>query len=189
MDFRVNDVAVGEPGSRGEISTLRLAEPGTAKVSFDVAAFLPDAKPTRATEAIRNRRLDQKPYWHIERSRLGQTRNVKVEVIVNGRSVRDIPVAADGSVSTRSVDIEIPHSSWVAVRIFPSVHTNPVFVEVAGKPIRASRKSAEWCLQAVDVCWNAKSPNIRAGERDEAKAAYDKARDVYAAVLREAIND
>jgi len=51
--------------------------------------------------------------------------------------------------------VDIPHSSWVAVRILPSVHTNPIWVEVAGKPVRASRKSAEWCLKAVDVCWDA----------------------------------
>jgi hypothetical protein len=31
-------------------------------------------------------------------------------------------------------------------------HTNPIFVVVGGQPIRASRKSAEWCLKAVDQC-------------------------------------
>jgi hypothetical protein len=75
------------------------------------------------------------------------------------------------------------------VRILPSVHTNPVFVEVGKKPIRASRKSAEWCLKAVDVCWNAKKGSIRAAEQDAAKAAYDKARAVYATVLAEAVEE
>ena len=28
--------------------------------------------------------LDQKPYWDVERARIGQSRKVKVEVIVNG---------------------------------------------------------------------------------------------------------
>ena len=40
-------------------------------------------------------------------------------------------------------DVDFRHrlerSSWVAARILPSSHTNPVFVEVAGAPIRASR--------------------------------------------------
>ena len=44
---------------------------------------------------------------------------------------------------------------------------------LAGKPIRASRQSAEWCRRAVDVCWQAKFDRIRPSERDEAKAAYD----------------
>ena len=43
-------------------------------------------------------------------------------------------------------EVDIKHSSWVAMRILPSSHTNPIFVLVGGKPIRASRKSVEWCL-------------------------------------------
>ena len=33
------------------------------------------------------RPLDQKPYWDIERARIGETRTVPVEVIVNGHPV------------------------------------------------------------------------------------------------------
>jgi len=73
----------------------------------------------------------------------------------------------------------------VALRILPSSHTNPVFVEVAGKPVRASRKSAQWCLDAVDTCWKAKVGNIRPEERDEAAKAYDVARDAYRKILAE----
>ena len=35
-------------------------------------------------------------------------------------------------------------SSWAALRVYPSAHTNPVFVLVGGRPIRASHRSAEW---------------------------------------------
>jgi hypothetical protein len=49
-------------------------------------------------------------------------------------------------------DVAIEKSSWVAVRILPSAHTNPIFVLVGGKPVRASRRSAEWCLAAVSQC-------------------------------------
>ena len=68
----------------------------------------------------------------------------------------------------------------MALRIFPSSHTNPVFVEVDGKPIRASKRSAQWCLDAVDVCWQHKSAAIREGaERDAAEQAYEAARQAY----------
>ena len=84
------------------------------------------------------------------------------------------------------IENQLSKSKMVKVRILPSAHTNPVWVEVAGKPVRASRKSAQWCLDAVDVCWKAKVNQIRESEREAAKAAYDQARGVYAAVLKEA---
>lgn len=188
VDFRVNDLGVGEPGAAGKTSQLNLAAPGKVKVAFDVAALLAE-KPTPETETIRGRRLDEKPYWHLERSRIENTRQVPVEIIVNGQPVQTKKITADGKQQSLTFDVDIPHSSWVAVRIFPSAHTNPVFIEVAGKPIRASRKSVEWCLKAVDVCWKAKEPKIRDGEKSAAKAAYDKAREIYAAILKECVAD
>jgi hypothetical protein len=80
-------------------------------------------------------------------------------------------------------------SSWVALRIFPSSHTNPVWVEVGGKTVRASRKSAQWCLDAVDTCWNAKRSNIRQEEREAAAKAYDVARAAYRKILAETQSD
>jgi len=80
-------------------------------------------------------------------------------------------------------------SSWVALRIFASSHTNPVFVEVDGQPIRASKKSAEWCRRAVDVCWEKKGRATRASEKAEAQAAYDKAREAYDKIVKESWDD
>jgi hypothetical protein len=193
FDFKVNDVAVGEPGSGDKISQLDLAKPGKVKVAFDVAALLAE-EPGPETEAIRKRRLDQKPYWHIERSRVGNTREVPVEIIVNGRPLAKKNIVADGSVKSLEFDIELERSSWVAVRIFPSVHTNPVFVEIAGQPIRASRRSAQWCRKAVDVCWNSKHPRIGAdeqhkGDREAAAAAYDLARKTYDRIVAQSFDD
>jgi hypothetical protein len=188
FDFKVNELPVGEAPPDGEVSQLDLAKPGKVKVTFDVAARL-EEKSTPQTEQIRNTRLDQKPYWHIERARIGQTRKVPVEVIVNGRPVARQEIVADGSVQPLSFDVDVAHSSWIAVRIFPSVHTNPVFVEVGAKPIRTSRKSAEWCRRAVDVCWQAKVDRIRPTERDQAKAAYDSARKYYDLVQAESPAD
>jgi hypothetical protein len=61
-----------------------------------------------------------------------------------------------------------------------------VWVEVADKPVRASRRSAQWCREAVDVCWKAKVGQIRASERGAAAAAYDEARAFYDAAIAEA---
>ena len=188
FDFRVNDVALGEPSSGGAISQLDLDQPGTVKVRFDVTALLQET-PTPETERIRNARLDQKPYWHIERCRIGNTRNVPVELIVNGHPVAAKQIVADGSLHELEFDVKIDRSSWIAARILPSVHTNPVFVEVGGEPIRASKKSAEWCRRAVDVCWNSKVRQIREWERPAARAAYDHAREVYDQIIREAAED
>ena len=96
---------------------------------------------------------------------------------------------ADGHVEPFKIPVQVTQSSWIAVRILPSVHTNPVFAHVANAPIRASRKSAEWCLEAVDVCWKAKENNIRPAEREAAKKAYDEATAIYRKVLAETKTD
>ena len=186
FDFKVNNTALGEPGTTGELSQLNLLEPGKVKVTFDVAALLAEA-PTELTERIRNRRLDQKPYWHVERARINDSRKVPVEIIVNGYPVAKQEIIADGSTLPMEFDIEIEHSSWIAVRIFPTVHTNPIFVEVGGNPIRASRRSAEWCIKAVDTCWNSKQGRIRDSEKAAAAEAYDQARNIYARILNESV--
>jgi hypothetical protein len=114
---------------------------------------------------------------------------VPVEVVVNGYPVARKEIVADGSGQEVSFDVAIEHSSWVCLRILPSSHTNPVFVVVDDRPIRASKRSADWCLQAVDRCWEQKSPRIRAGERPAAKAAYDHARQQYQRILKECVAD
>lgn len=191
VDFKVNDVSVGEPGSGGEISQLDIPEVGTVKVEFDVSALLAE-EPTPETERIRNRRLDEKPYWHLERARVGETRTVPVEVIVNGYPVATKHIVADGEMQHLSFGVKIDKSSWIAVRILPSVHTNPVFVQVGDKPIRASRRSAQWCLDAVDVCWDRKEGRIgvrRPEEKQQAADAYQKARESYTKILEESVAD
>ena len=75
------------------------------------------------------------------------------------------------------------------MRVVPAAHTNPIFVELDGAPIRASKRSAQWCLDAVDRCWQSKSPQIREPERDAARAAYDHAKNMYRQILAEAHDD
>ncbi|MFN5584866.1 MAG: CehA/McbA family metallohydrolase, partial [Planctomyces sp.] len=183
LDLRVNGVGVGERTAAG-VSRLDLAEPGEVEVTFDAAALL-EPEPGELTESIRNRRLDDKPYWHIERCRIGNSRKVPVEVIVNGNPVAVRELTADGHIESFRIPVKLEGSSWIAVRILPSVHTNPIFVHTAGQPVRGGRGSAEWCLQAVDVCWNSKRERIREDERPAAEAAYQHAREVYQAIVNE----
>jgi hypothetical protein len=179
VDFRVDDVAVGEDGSE-----RKLDAPGKVKVSARVAAYL-EPELTPELEKLRALPLDAKPYWDVERSRIGRTRTVPVEVVVNGQPVAREEVAADGSFRDVTFEVPIARSSWVALRIYPSSHTNPVFVTVGGKPIRASRKSAEWCLKGVDQCWSQKTKQIRPADLPAAKEAFDKAREAYRKILAE----
>jgi len=146
-------VALGEPTEPG-VSQVNLAAARKAQVTFDVAALLVE-KPTPETERIRSARLDSKPYWHVERSRIGGTRTVPVDFIRHGVVVDRREIEADGKTQSTTAEIDIPESSWVAVRILPSVHTNPIWVTVADQPIRVPR-SAKWCQKAVDICWEAK---------------------------------
>jgi hypothetical protein len=106
-----------------------------------------------------------------------------VEVVVNGQVAARQEVEADGTIRDLSWTIPIEHSSWVAVRIWPSSHTNPVWVSVADQPVRASQDSARWCLDAVDVCWERKRGQYRESELDAARAAYEHARETYRKIL------
>lgn len=183
VDFKVDDVAVGESDSE-----RKLDAPGTVKVTAKVAAYL-EPELTPALEQLKSRSLESKPYWDVERARVGKTRTVPVEVLVNGLPVAQTEIDADGTFRDVSFDVKVDRSSWVALRIYPAAHSNPVFVLVDGKPIRASRKSAEWCLKSVDQCWSKKERAIRTEERAAAKAAYDKAREAYKAILAESPRD
>lgn len=183
MDFQVNDVVVGT--SKSEV---KLKQAGKVTVKANVAALL-EPKPTPQTESIRKRSLYQKPYWDLERSRIDQTRKVPVELIVNGQPVAKKEIVADGSMTEVKFEVQIKQSSWVCLRVLPSSHTNPVFVLVNDKPIRASKKSAEWCLKSLDQCEKMKMPRIRKEEKAAAKAAYAHARREYQKILKECNND
>jgi len=109
-------------------------------------------------------------------------------VIVNGMPAGRQLIDADGTMRDITFDVRIDRSSWVAMRILPSSHTNPVFVIVGNKPIRASRDSAEWCLKGVDQCWSQKRRFIGANEMTDAVAAYDHARAEYRRIISECEN-
>ncbi len=177
MNFTVGGVKMGENGSE-----LKLAEPGTVKVTARVAAHLDE----KLHPEIKNLPYQQKPYWNIERSRVGETREVPVELIVNGYSVAKQIIVADGKEQELTFEAKIERSSWVALRILPSSHTNPVFVVVGEKPIRASRRSAEWCIKAVENCYREKKRFMDTEkEQKDFEEAYAHARQEYRRILSE----
>jgi hypothetical protein len=203
LDFSVNGVEVGTGTSE-----VKLAGKGTVHAAVKVAAYLnptplnaddiPSDRGHRfwmntlnnrnasiSAETIHDRAIDQTPYWHIERARIANTREVPVELVMNGKPVARKTIVADGTIQAITFDVPVDRSSWLAVRILGSSHTNPFFVLVNEKPIRASRESAQWCLAGVNQCWTQKAPKISKTELPEAKAAYDHAREVYTKLIAE----
>ncbi|WP_263416411.1 CehA/McbA family metallohydrolase [Terriglobus albidus] len=159
---------------------------GATEVNFNVTACARlEATPTGETRRIQHASLYDRPYWHLERARVSDTRQVPVELLINGEVADRKYVEADGNPHPVRFSSKLQRSSWAAVRIYPSSHTNPIFLSVDGKPVRASRRSAEWCRKSVDVCWQQKSQRIRPEELQAAAAAYDHARKTYDAIILE----
>ena len=82
--------------------------------------------------------------------------------------------------------LQIDQSSWVAIRQFPQLHTNPVTILLNDKPIRASRASALWCAESVRLLWHNRRRFIAESERPEARKAYDAALARYYQIGHEA---
>jgi hypothetical protein len=180
MNLTVGGVHIGD--TDGE---LRLPAGSRVPVTLLVAAYLPE----HPNKSLHELPYDEQPYWNVERARIGDSREVAVEIVVNGKLAASQKLLADGTAQEMKFEIPIKASSWVVARIVAAAHTNPVFVIVDGKPIRASRRSAEWALKSVNQCWTQKSGQISKSEIGEAKAAYDHAREVYQQLIRESPAD
>lgn len=156
---------------------LKLAAPALVTIEAMVAARLEPA-PMPATELIRRLATTEKPHWHLERARLGDSRSVSVELIVNGVTIESRVVPADEVLRTISFSFTPDRSCWVALRIADAAHTNPIWIDIADKPVRVAA-SANWCAQGVERCWEQKGSRIRASEHAAAQALYDRARETY----------
>ena len=108
-----------------------------------------------------------------------------VELVVNGQAVASKKIPADDMIHELEFLVRIDRSSWVAVRHFPQLHTNPVNVVIGGKPIRASRQSALWCIAAIEQLWRARSERIAIPEREEARKTFWSAIDRYRQIASE----
>lgn len=158
MEFSAADSA----GTSLEIgtndSTLSLAEP--QKVSFEVQAVALDPQTPPAAAK-------------------------KIELIVNGFPVASEELPSDGQERRIRFEHRIEKSSWAAIRVFPSAHTNPIFITVGDRPIRGNVHSALWCLQSVEQCWQAKAHTYRENERPTAEQDYAVARQVFQQIVAE----
>jgi hypothetical protein len=174
MDFAVNGKPMG--------SVVELSAPGnpvTATVNF--AAMLGPV----ADASLQGKPAGQKPYWHLERARIAGGRKVPVELIVNGIAVERREIEADGAVQKLEFRYTPKESSWIALRVLGSSHTNPVWVRVAGSDVRV-KSSIEWCVKAVEKCKAQKIGRVRLEEQGEMLAAYDSALREYRARLASA---
>lgn len=179
IDFAVDDAKMGIGKSE-----LSLKGSKTVSIKGRVAAYLAEVQ-TETGASVAKRKFFEQPYWDIERARIGQTRKIPVELIVNGEAVEKKEIIADGTWVDVSFSYPVKKSSWIALRVPASAHTNPIFVLVNDKPIQI-KESAEWCRKAVDQCWKMKQPNIRESERADAEKAYNEARNTYDRIAKEA---
>jgi hypothetical protein len=110
----------------------------------------------------------------------------RVEVVMNGTVVASKLAPADGRPHELQFRLPVARSSWVALRQFPQLHTNPVEVRVGGAPIRASRASARWAVETIERLWEQRREKIRETERPAARQAYDEALARFRAIAMEA---
>ena len=188
-------VGVANDPSRMAVSPgpkpLKLSAPArlqvTAKVAFAPRIPKAVAYGTQVPATGAGRRVTgDTVVLHAERNRAfveGVERTV--ELIVNGEVHGKKTVRADGTIHDLAFEVEIESSSWIALRHFPQLHTNPVTVIVGGRPIRASRASARWCEAAVEILWENRNRYISEAERPAARAAYDRAIVAYRRIATE----
>ncbi len=182
LEFVVNDAAMG-----GEV---RLDKAGALKVKARVAfgsetpleaahgGAMPAAGPRLLGDTV-NLHEPAGPGVFRDGQRL-------VELVVNSRPVASRWVPADDRIHDLEFDIHVDQSSWVALRHFPQMHTNPVKVLVGGRPVRASRQSALWAIACIDQLWRQRERHIAAAERDAARRTFESAREIYRRIADEA---
>jgi hypothetical protein len=183
------EVAGRAPGS----PDVRLAEPGSVEVTASVA-FAPEMPKTVAqglSFAPSGRRVaGDTVQMHAERPVRGdeweQGGTRLVELIVNGKVMATAEIPADGEIHELSWSVPVASSSWIALRQFPQLHTNPVHVIVGDRPIRASRDSARWCIETIELLWENRESRIAADERDAARAAFERALTRFRQIERDA---
>jgi hypothetical protein len=176
LDFTVNGASAGDE--------IKLAAPGQVALKA-VVAFSPETpleSPYGGVIPVGGRRYVGDTIIKRETQSpdpIYQRGQRPVEVIVNGQAVASREVPADGHEHAVEFSVPVERSSWIALREFPEVHTNPVYVLVGGKPIRASRQSAQWALGCIDQLWRVRERRIAPAERADAAKAYEEARAVY----------
>jgi hypothetical protein len=178
LDFSVDGTPAGGDVALEKARTVRVQ----ARVAFASKTPLEvpygGALPQEGPRAIGDTRI-----LHPGTALKRETRTV--DVVVNGKAVASKEVPADDREHDVVFEIPVDRSSWIAARQFPQLHTNPVSVLVAGKPIRASRKSALWAIGCIEQLWRARGQSIAAPEREEARKTFDWAIEQYRKIAAE----
>lgn len=163
--------------------TLKLTAPGKVKLTTRIAVApkmpVSVAYATRKSEGGQ-RFVGDTVTLHGSRTDEWVESGTRVlEVVVNGEPVASKQILCDGKEQEVEFEIPLAQSSWVATRIFPHMHTNPIEVHIANKPIRASRDSARWCIETIEQLWRQREKSIAASERAAAKKTFDEAIEIY----------
>ncbi len=160
LDFQVNNK---KPGFEDVLLEKSGKIQVSAKVSF--AADLPLGTAVGANMPVGNSRL--------------------VEFVLNGKVVKAMNFPADGKVHEIAFEQDVVKSSWLALRSYPQMHTNPVNIKVENKPIRVSRDSAKWCIGVIEQLWRVRKNAIAEKERPEAEKTFLNAIELYKKIATE----
>ena len=160
LDFKVNDK---RPGT----DEIILEKPRSVAVS---------AKVTFASDS---------PLGTAVGAAMPEGKNRLVEFVMNGKVIKAMEIPADGKIHDISFKHEVNQSSWIALRSYPQMHTNPVNIKVGGKPIRVSKDSAKWCIGVIEQLWRVRKNAIAENERGEAEKTFLKAIEVYKKIASE----
>lgn len=176
LNFQVNGQAPG-------FKDISLDESGTVeiKASVSFSEETPKAVAYGLLDAPEGRRAQgDTRILHAPRNSDYVTGGQRlIEIVKNGQVVAKQSVPADGKVHQLTFTVPVSKSSWIALRQFPQLHTNPVNVIVGQKPIRASRESALWCAETIKLLWKNRHKIIGAHERIEAEKTYQRAIHAY----------
>ncbi len=176
VEFEVN----GQTPGREDV---RLKSPGQFTIKAQVA-FAPEVPKAVAYGLLMpgsgRREVGDTRELHAPRStEMVQGGRRLVEIVSGGKVVAKQTVPADGQIHDLQFQIDVNQSTWVALRQFPQLHTNPVNVIVADKPIRVSKASALWCAETIKLLWKNRHTKIAPPERGAAHQAYQRAIKTY----------
>lgn len=186
LRFSVDDIT---PGT----APLRLPTSGDVSI-FATVAFAPETpravaygthSPDTGNAVVGDTRVlhaERNPDWLNGGDRT-------IEIIVNGKPVATETVPADGEPHDLQFTVPIEASSWIALRQFPQMHTNPVTVLIEDRPVRASRASAVWCARSTQLLWHNRQRFMATTERTAAKKTYARAVARFLAVASQCPDD
>jgi hypothetical protein len=170
-----NDVQLKEPGRVAVKAKVAFAEEVPEEVAY--GQVIPEAGLRVVGDTVNLHAPS------TEKTVKGGTR--LVEIVRNGQVVAKKEIPADGKIHEVEFEIPVDQSSWIALRQFPQLHTNPVNVLVNGKPIRASAESARWCAESIKVLWKNRQRFIAREEQPAALEAYQRAIKRYEEIEKE----